>query len=135
VPLLAERVGRRVTHGLYFCGMGVCIVASFGVAFYAPAGLPLFIGSLFFLGVFGGNFAMYNLWLPEQYPTAMRATAFAFATSFGRYIGAGANFVIGSAVHAYGSVGVPIAWTSLVFLLGIALLPFARETRGNTLPP
>jgi len=44
------------------------------------------------LGVFGGNFAMYNLWLPEQYPTAIRASAFAFVTSVGRFIGAGVNF-------------------------------------------
>jgi len=43
---------------------------------------------LFFLGLFGGNFAMYNLWLPEQYPTAIRATAFAFVPSVGRFIGA-----------------------------------------------
>ncbi len=51
-----------------------------------------FIAVLFFLGFFGGNFATFSLWLPEQYATAVRATAFAFATSFGRFIGAGVNF-------------------------------------------
>src|SRR2546429_2442925 len=29
--------------------------------------------SLFFLGLGGANFAVYTLWLPEQYPTECRA--------------------------------------------------------------
>jgi MFS family permease len=135
VPLLAERLGRRWTHALYFLGMAVCIWLSFGWAFYVPDGLYVFIGSLFFLGLFGGNFAMYNLWLPEQYPTAIRATAFAFVTSFGRYVGAGVNFLIGAGVHRYGSVGMPVAATALAFIVGLSLLPLCLETRGRQLPP
>jgi MFS family permease len=134
VPVLAERFGRRWTHAIYFLGMAACIWLSFGWAFYVPRGLDFFIGSLFFLGLFGGNFAMYNLWLPEQYPTAIRATAFAFVTSFGRYIGAGATFLIGAGVHRYGSVGMPVAATALAFLVGLSLLPLCRETRGEQLP-
>jgi MFS family permease len=134
VPLLAERLGRRWTQGIYFAGMAVCISVSFGWAFYVPGGLNLFIGSLFFLGLFGGNFAMYNLWLPEQYPTASRATAFAFVTSFGRYIGAGVNFLIAAGVHRYGSVGMPVAATASAFVVGLVLLPFCLETRGTELP-
>jgi MFS family permease len=134
VPPLADRWGRRATHGLYFLGMAVCIVISFGWAFYVPGGLNVFIASLFFLGIFGGNFAMYNLWLPEQYPTAIRASAFAFVTSVGRFIGAGVNFLIGAGVHAYGSVGVPVALTAGAFILGLLLLPMCLETRGATLP-
>jgi MFS family permease len=134
VPLLADRWGRRATHALYFSGMAICIVVSFGWAFYVPAGLNVFIASLFFLGFFGGNFAMYNLWLPEQYPTAIRASAFAFVTSVGRFIGAGVNFLIGAGVHAYGSVGMPVAATAGAFILGLLLLPMCLETRGEKLP-
>jgi MFS family permease len=134
VPVLAERWGRRWTLALFFIGMAACIWLSFGWAFYAANALVLFIGSLFFLGVFGGNFAMYSLWLPEQYPTAIRATAFAFVTSFGRYIGAGVNFLIGAGVHAYGSMGMPVAATALAFLVGLLLLPLCLETRGKKLP-
>jgi MFS family permease len=134
VPVLAERWGRRATHGLYFAGMAVCIVLSFGWAFYVKDGLTIFIISLFFVGFFGGNFAMYNLWLPEQYPTAIRASAFAFVTSFGRFIGAGVNFLIGAGVAAYGSVGMPVAATAGAFLLGLLLLPLCVETRGESLP-
>jgi MFS family permease len=134
VPLLADRWGRRGTHALYFLGMAICIVLSFGWAFYVPGGLNIFIASLFFLGFFGGNFAMYNLWLPEQYPTAIRVSAFAFVTSVGRFIGAGVNFLIGAGVHAYGSVGMPVAATASAFILGLLLLPMCVETRGSTLP-
>jgi MFS family permease len=134
IPVLAERFGRRWTLAGFFVGMAVCIWFSFGWAFYVADGLALFIGSLFLLGVFGGNFAMYSLWLPEQYPTAIRATAFAFVTSFGRYIGAGVNFLIGAGVHSYGSMGVPVAATSLAFLVGLLLLPLCLETRGQKLP-
>jgi MFS family permease len=134
VPVLADRFGRRRTHALYYLGMAVCIVASFGWAFYVPAGLPIFLASLFPLGFFGGNFAMYNLWLPEQYPTAIRASAFAFVTSIGRFIGAGVNFLVGAGVHAYGSVGVPVAATAGAFILGLLLLPACLETRGMKLP-
>jgi MFS family permease len=133
-PVLAERLGRRWALGLYFLGMAICIWLSFGWAFYVPDGLNLFIGSLFFLGFFGGNFAMYSLWLPEQYPTSVRATAFAFVTSFGRFIGAGVNFLIGAGVHSYGSIGMPVAATAVAFILGIFLLPLSRETRGEQLP-
>jgi MFS family permease len=133
-PLLAERFGRRWSLALYFLGMAVCIWLSFGWAFYVPDGLNLFIGSLFFLGFFGGNFAMYSLWLPEQYPTAIRATAFAFVTSFGRFVGAGVNFLIGAGVHSYGSVGMPVAATAIAFVLGVFLLPLCLETRGEQLP-
>jgi MFS family permease len=135
LPVLAERYGRRFTLGFYFLGMAACITLSFGWAYYAADGLNLFLGTLCFLGFFGGNFAMYNLWLPEQYPTASRATAFAFVTSIGRFIGAGANFVIAAAVHSYGSAGFPIATTALVFIVGLSLLPFCLETRGAALPP
>jgi MFS family permease len=133
-PLLAERLGRRWALALYFLGMAVCIWLSFGWAFYVPDGLNLFIGSLFFLGFFGGNFAMYSLWLPEQYPTAIRATAFAFVTSLGRFVGAGVNFLIGAGVHSYGSVGMPVAATAIAFVLGVFLLPLCLETRGEQLP-
>lgn len=134
VPLLAERWGRRWTLGWFFFGMAVCIVVSFGWAFYLPNGLYMFITTLFFLGFFGGNFALYSLWLPEQYPTAIRASAFAFVTSFGRFVGAGVNFLIGAGVAAYGSVGVPVAVTASAFIAGLVLLPWCAETRGQRLP-
>ena len=89
---------------------------------------------LFFLGVFGGNFAIFSLWLPELFGTVERATGFAFCTSVGRFIGAGVNFALAGAVAAMGTLGTPIALISIAFGVGLLIIPFARETRGEPLP-
>ena len=133
-PVLAEKFGRKPTLAAYFIGMAVSILLAFGWAFYLQKGLVPFIMVLFFLGLAGGNFAIFSLWLPEQYNTQMRATAFAFCTSFGRFLGAGANFAIAALVGWTGSLGYAVACTAIPFLLGLAIIPFARETKGDVLP-
>ena len=35
---------------------------------------------------------------------------------------------------SYGSLGVPVAWTAIAFVVGLLLLPFAYETKGRELP-
>src|ERR1700716_4345718 len=133
-PILAERFGRKKTLAIYFAGMCVFIFLTFGWVFYAVNGLRPFIACLFFLGFFGGNFALFSLWLPEQYDTSVRATAFAFATSFGRFVGAGVNFIIGGMRRHAGTMGRPIAYTAVAFAIGLLIIPLARETRGESLP-
>jgi MFS family permease len=134
LPPLAERLGRKRTLAIYFLGMAICIVLSFGWAFYLPTGLHPFITVLFFLGFFGGNFAIFSLWLPEQYGTTVRATAFAFTTSFGRLIAAGVNFGVGALVSHMGTLGKPVAFTAIAFGIGLLVIPFAVETWGKALP-
>jgi MFS family permease len=136
LPLLAERFGRRSTLALYFSGMALTIVLGFGWAFYLPVGaaLPVFIVVLFFLGFAGGNFAVFSLWLPELFGTEVRATAFAFCTSIGRFIGAGVNFALAASVTAMGTLGTPVAFTAIAFGIGLVIIPFAYETRGEVLP-
>ncbi|HWZ26521.1 MAG TPA: MFS transporter [Verrucomicrobiae bacterium] len=133
-PKLAERLGRKKTLAIYFVGMSLFIWLSFGWAFYLDNGLNTFITCLFFLGFFGGNFTLFSLWLPEQYETSVRATAFAFVTSFGRFIGAGVNFMIGAMVRHAGTIGKPVAYTAVAFGLGLLIIPLAQETRGQVLP-
>ncbi len=77
---------------------------------------------------------MFSLWLPEQYETRVRATAFAFNTSVGRFIGAGVNFVLAASVSTMGTLGTPVAYTALAFVAGLAVIPFALETKGRELP-
>jgi MFS family permease len=136
LPPMAERWGRRRTLAVYFVAMMITISAGFGWAFYLPPGqaLPAFLVVLFFLGMAGGNFAAYSLWLPELFGTEIRATAFAFCTSVGRFIGAGVNFAIAAAVSSMGTIGTPVAFTAVAFAIGLAIIPFARETRGQALP-
>jgi MFS family permease len=135
-PWLAERWGRRPALGLYYLGMMVTIAAAFGWAFYLPSDSALlaFMVLLFFMGVFGGNFAIFSLWLPELFGTEVRGTAFAFCTSVGRFIGALVNFGLAGAVAAMGTLGTPVALTAIAFALGLLVIPFARETRGEVLP-
>jgi MFS family permease len=135
LPYLAERFGRRFTLGIYFVLMAMFIWLGFGHVFYLEKdALPVFMICLFFLGVGGANFAMYTLWLPEQYRTECRASAFAFATSIGRFVGAGITFLVGAAVSYYGTIGTPVALTALAFVVGLFLLPFGEETKGKPLP-
>ena len=135
VPALAARIGRRGALGFYFVLMFVCIALGFGYLFYLPQdALPRFLGCLFLLGVGGANFAVYTLWLPEQYRTECRASAFAFATSIGRFLAAGITFLVGAGVARMHTIGTPVALTSLAFLFGLALLPLAEETRGKEFP-
>lgn len=133
-PLIAERLGRKGALAGYFTGMGVMIVLTFGIIFYLPGALTPFIAALFFLGFAGGNFALFSLWLPEQYETSVRATAFAFCTSIGRFIGAAINFGIAGSVRSMGTLGTPVALTAIAFGIGLLVIPFARETRGGELP-
>jgi MFS family permease len=134
LPPLAEAFGRRVTLGLYFMVMFFSIAIGFGYVFYLKHALIPFMAFLFFLGLGGANFAMYTLWLPEQYSTDCRASAFAFATSVGRFAGAGITFLVGNGVAYFHTIGTPVALTSAAFLIGLLLLPFGEETRGKPLP-
>jgi MFS family permease len=135
MPWLAEKLGRRGALGFFFTLMLVFTALTFGKVFYlGAAALPWFFVCLFFLGFGGAHFAVYTLWLPEQYPTECRASAFAFSTSFARFAGAGITFLVGAGVQHYGSLGIPVALTSIAFVIGLILVPFGTETRGQTLP-
>ncbi len=135
MPTLAERLGRRGALALFFALMMVFIALTFGKVFYLRTNaLPWFFVCLFFLGLGGANFAVYTLWLPEQYPTECRASAFAFSTSMARFMGAGITFLVGAGVRHYGSLGMPVALTALAFALGLILTPLGEETRGRPMP-
>lgn len=134
VPVLTRLKGRRSTLAFFYALMAVFILFSFGYVFYLPQhALYWFMACLFFLGVGGASFCVFTVWLPEQYRTECRASAFAFATSFGRFIAAGATFAVGAAVAQYGTLGRPVAITGLAFLVGLALLPLGYETSEATL--
>jgi MFS family permease len=133
-PSMAERFGRRLAMALYFVALGVAVAVAFGYVFYRPSALSAFFVLIFFLGIGGANFALYTLWLPEQYATNCRASAIAFVSSIGRFVGVAMVFLVGTAIQSYGSLGIPVATTAVAFLIGLALLPFAEETRGKALP-
>jgi MFS family permease len=134
LPAFIDRLGRRLSLAAYFIVMFLSISIGFGYVFYQPEALKPFFVVLFLLGVGGANFAVYTVWLPEQYPTECRGSAFAFATSIGRFAGAGITFLVGAGVQHFQTIGTPVALTSIAFLIGLALLPLGEETTGKPLP-
>lgn len=130
VPFLVTRLGRRGALACFYAVMAAFIPLGFGYAFYLAAhALPLFIACMFFVGVGGASFCVFTVWLPEQYRTECRASAFAFATSFGRFITAGVTFAVGAAVSHFGTLGMPVAFTAIAFAAGLIILPAGKETR------
>jgi MFS family permease len=135
LPIVAERVGRRPGLALYFTLMGASIAAAFGYVFYiTPNALPAFLTMVFLLGLGGANFAMYTLWIPEQYTTECRGSAIGFTSSIGRFAGCAMVFLVGAGIAYFKTLGVPVALTGAAFLIGLFILPFGEETRGQTLP-
>jgi MFS family permease len=135
VPSMAEWLGRRATLGIFYTIMMGSLWAAFGEAFYMQAhALEWFLVCAFLLGLGGANFIVYSFWLPEQYGTKCRASAFAFTTNFGRFAAAGFTFLVGAGVRHFGSIGTPVGLTALAFALGLALLPLGVETKGKGLP-
>ena len=128
--------GGRSTLGIFFALMGFSIWLAFGHVFYMAGGAAVgwFMVCAFLLGLGGANFIVYSFWLPEQYGTECRASAFAFNTNVGRFAAAGMTFLVGAGVRHFQSLGTPVALTALAFVVGLLLLPFGVETKGKPLP-
>lgn len=135
IPFLAHRLGRRVTLGIFFAIMLASISIAFGHVFYLETdAVNWFMVCAFFLGLGGANFVVYSFWLPEQYGTECRASAFAFITNVGRFAAAGFTFLVGAGVRHFQSLGKPVALIAVAFLVGLLLVPFGEETKGQSLP-
>ena len=135
VPLLAERLGRRKTLGIFFGIMLCSLWVTFGHVFYMETGaVEWFLVCSTLLGLGGANFVVYSFWLPEQYSTECRASAFAFITNIGRFAAAGFTFLVGMGIRHFQTLGTPVALTASAFVIGLLLLPFGEETKGKLLP-
>ena len=71
------------------CVMFVGIAVGFGYVFYLPKRADAVLHRAVLLGLGGANFAMYTLWIPEQYTTECRGSAIGFTSSVGRFVGVG----------------------------------------------
>ena len=88
-----------------------------------------------------GPFAGFAIYLPELFPSRMRSTGTSFCYNLGRFAAAaGSMFSAKLATEAYGHHGSPLmerysAMTMcVIFLAGLAILPFAPETKDKPLP-
>ena len=127
---LADRLGRRPAFLLYFVGGVLTFPATFLLGgSIATSFLLLPLLGFFTLGVTSG----FPIYLPELFPTRIRTTGVGFCYNLGRIVTAAGVFVTGTLVGFFGSSAKAASAVSLVYLLGAAILPFARETRGERL--
>lgn len=87
------------------------------------------------LSLFGG-FAIY---FPELFPTRLRSTGTSFCYNVGRLIAAVGPFALAMLTsRVYAGADEPMRYAGItmcsVFLLGLAVLPWAPETMGKPLP-
>jgi MFS family permease len=131
MPLIADRWGRKRALFVYFLGALLSVPTTFMVAKeFSQAVLASPIMGFFAAGVTTG-FAIY---FPELFPTAIRATAQGFCFNFARFFSAAGPFLAGILTSAHGSFAPAIATIGSVYLLGLIILIFARETKGQALP-
>jgi MFS family permease len=87
------------------------------------------------LALFGG----YSIYLAELFPTRLRSTGTSFCYNVGRFAAAAGPFTLGYLTKdVFSGYAEPMRYAgvtmSLVFLVGLAALPFAPETKGKPLP-
>jgi MFS family permease len=128
---LAERFGRRPVFGLMCLGSLILLPATYFVPHsYAEVLLLLPALGFFTNGIFSG----FPIYLPELYPTRLRATGAGFCFNAGRILASAAPFVTGWLVTMLGSFNNAASTIALIYVLGLAILPFATETKGRPLP-
>jgi MFS family permease len=135
VPFIADWLGRRATLAIFYVIMMCAIWVAFAHVFYLQQNaVAWFLVCSSLLGLGGANFIVYSFWLPEQYGTECRASAFAFITNLGRFFAAGFTFLVGAGIRHFQTFGIPVAMMALAFVVGLALVPLGEETKGKRLP-
>jgi MFS family permease len=93
---------------------------------------------LFSFAVFGffiqGTFSWTPIWLPELFPTRMRATAAGFIFNAPRLLSAVAPLIAGTLIVALGGYARAATIMASFYVLGLLAAPFLPETMGQPLP-
>jgi MFS family permease len=131
--LVAGKAGRRPTY----CGLCLLSVVSCACLFRCVSVYgPLFLILVGFVGAATAAFyGWLPLYLPELFPTRVRATGQGLCFNFGRLLAAVGALTQGQLVAAYGgSYAKAGAVVTLVYVAGAFLIWLAPETRGRPLP-
>jgi len=129
---LAAWLGRRTCY--FVVSLGSLLAAQYIFTFLEPtdAGFLFWVGVLgFFSGVY---FGWLPLFLPELFPTRVRATGAGVSFNFGRIVTAATIFATGALMHVFGGDYARIGQvTSLVFVVGMAAIWLAPDTTRRDL--
>jgi MFS family permease len=128
---LADRFGRRPVT-LAFFALAWLLTP---VLFFLTTDLTLLLALACLNAVFSnGQYTWMPVWLPELYPTRMRATALAFAFNAPRFIAFTGPPLAGSMIVAFGGFGKAAMILSSIYLVGILAVLWLPETNGRPLP-
>ncbi len=132
-PQVAHRIGRRPAYfGLCLISLVTCTFMFRGLTrvdllFYLMVGLAGAVTAAFY--------GWLPLYLPELFPTRVRATGQGLSFNFGRILAAVGTIQMGELVRAlggnYASAGATI---TLVYAAGLVLIWLGPETKGRPLP-
>ena len=128
---LADRFGRRPVFAFMCVGSFVMLP----ITYLVPSTYGGVLALLPILGFFNnGIFSGFPIYLPELYPTALRATGAGFCFNAGRVLASAAPFLTGWLVTTLGTFGRAASMVALIYLVGLVVLLFAPETKGRRLP-
>jgi MFS family permease len=127
----ADRFGRKPTVFTYFAASLVMTP----VLFLWTSDLTLVLLLCAANGFFTlGQYTWMPVWLPEFYPTHLRATGAAFVFNAARFIAFLGPLLAGSIIAALGGYGTAATVVGLIYIVGMLAVPFGPETRGKQLP-
>lgn len=128
---LADRFGRRPVFAFMCLGSFVMLPMTYLVpTSYSGVLMLLPILGFFNNGIFSG----FPIYLPELYPTRLRATGAGFCFNAGRVLASASPFLTGWLVTSLGTFGRAASTVALIYLLGLVVLLFTPETKGRRLP-
>jgi MFS family permease len=128
---VAKLLGRRAMFAIYWLASAASILATFGLDLAPASRLYLYfaIGVSVF-GVFGS----FTYYLPELFPTRLRATGAGFCYNIGRVIASIGPFLVGAISSRGANAAVDVLfYVGFVPLLGVAFMPWVIETKGRVL--
>ena len=137
---LAQRWSRRAAFAAAFLAAMLAVSGSFWY-FEKPSHIFWMTPLLGFFLL--APFAVLAIYLPELFPTRLRSTGTSFCYNVGRIVAAVGPFTFGLLTSqvftaANGFEREPMRYAGVamcgVFVLGIAVLPLAPETKGKPLP-
>jgi MFS family permease len=139
---LTSYIGRRPAFAVTFIAAAGSVALLFmGMQTRTDLIWMSFLMGVCLLALFGG----YAIYLPELFPTRLRATGTSFCYNVGRFIAATGPLVLGvltNQVFADAKTAeapeLPSRYAGLamcsIFVLGLAVLPFLPETKDKPLP-
>jgi len=131
---ISNKLGRRGAFILYHAVGFLAALVLF--KFLLPSN-PASWHLMLFLPVFGfftlGMHAGYAVYFPELFPTRLRGTGAGFCFNMGRLAMAAAFFGLGAYGLGLSPEGKAL-WLAPLYLLGVVVVLFAKETRGEELP-